>query len=73
MIDYPGEVSTPTSDLKTMKIHIKAPYIRGQIKIHLYGRKIFLPEQPDGQGRIHHDSDFNDRSLWNPPSRKDIK
>ena len=24
MIDYPGEVSTPTSDLTTMKIHINS-------------------------------------------------
>ena len=26
----------------------------------MHVRKIFLPEQPDGQGRIHNDPDFND-------------
>ena len=26
----------------------------------MHGRKGFLPEQPDGQGQIHHDPTFND-------------
>ena len=38
----------------------KQRHIRLQIKIHVHGRKVILPEQPDGQGEIHHDPDFND-------------
>ena len=44
--------------------HHETPYkqihLRRQIKIHVNGRKVFLPEQPDGQGRIYHDPAFND-------------
>ena len=28
--------------------------------MHVHGHKMFIPEQPDGQGRIHHDLDFKD-------------
>ena len=36
----------------------KQRHLRRKIEIHMHGREIFLPDQPDGQGRINHDSDF---------------
>ena len=58
-MDYPVEVSTPKSDLTTMKLHlnsaisdVKSRYMCMDVKS--------LPYQPDGQGRIYHNSDFND-------------
>ena len=47
-IDYPGEVSTPTSDLTTMKLHVNSVISDVKSSKHVHGRKIFLPEQPDG-------------------------
>ena len=29
----------------------------------MHGRKVFLPEQPDGQGQIHHDPTFNNTTI----------
>ena len=37
----------------------KQLYIIRHIKINVHGGKGFLPEQPYGQGLIHHDPDLN--------------
>ena len=45
--------------LDQQKNPCKQRHIRLQIKIHVYGREIFLPEQQDGQSRIYHDTDIH--------------
>ena len=59
LIDYPGEFSTPTPELTTMKIHansaisdVKSRYMCMEVK--------YFTWKTDGKGIIHHDSDFND-------------
>ena len=44
IIDYPGEVSTPTSDWTTMKLYLNSSI--SDVKLRY-------------MGRIYHDSDFN--------------
>ena len=44
MIDYPGEVSTPTSDLTTMKLHVNSA-ISDLKSRYMCIDVIFLPEQ----------------------------
>ena len=41
----------------------KQLHIRRKIHIHVHGRNIFLPEQPYGQGWIHHDPNLNCRKI----------
>ena len=34
-----------------------------QIKIHMQGSEIFIPEQPDGQRRKYNDTDIHDSTI----------
>ena len=63
MIDYPGEVSTPTSYLKTMKLHVNIAISELKSRYMCMYVKDLLPEQPYGQGIIHCDSEFNDTKI----------
>ena len=62
IIDYPGEVSTPTSNIRLdhHETPCKQRYLRRKLEIHVHGREQFLPDQPYGQGTTYNDSDFND-------------
>ena len=60
IIDYPGEVSTPISDLTNIKIHVNSAISYVKTRYMCMEVKDFLPEKPDVQGRTHIDSDFND-------------
>ena len=48
LIDYPGEVSTPTSDLNTMKLHINSAisYVKSRYMC-MYMNGFYLNNQMD--------------------------
>ena len=56
LIDYPGEVITPTSDLTTTKIHVNSAILDVKSRYMCMDVNDFLPEQPYGWSRIYNDT-----------------
>ena len=59
IIDYPGDVSTPSSDLNTTKIHVNSAISDVKVRYMCMDVRKYLLEKYDEQGRIYHDTDTN--------------
>ena len=60
---FPGEDQHTQIRLNYNGTTCQKRHLRHQIKIHVHGRKRFLPEQPYGWSRIYHDTDIHDPTI----------